>query len=218
MASYQEVVLYSCVFNKRDPIRPIEFNDGFKYILFTDDLTIPSQGWELRSPVWTSSDPVRTSRFHKHHAFELFPDAPYVIWLDMTHWAYASLRPLLTEHDLVLHKHQFRNTARAEATECANINFDTPEVLLTQVAYYAKEGFRDNVGLYASSCMIMRNTDACRQLSELWWEEICHWSRRDQVSLPYCLWRLGLQPGIIPGVDRRGFSPYFKFKSHYINM
>lgn len=216
MAS-QKIVFYSCLVNKRDDIKPIWFQDGFEHVLFTDNTEIvPTLGWDIRPLVWTSPDPTRTSRYHKHHPFDLFPDASYAIWLDMTHWQYASLKPLLSNQNLVLHRHQLRNTARAEAIECASINFDEPNVLLSQIKYYTKEGFPDNIGLYATSCLIMRNTYEYRKLSEMWWEEICRWSKRDQVSLPYCLWKLGITPGIIPGVDRGGFSPYFKFKSHYI--
>lgn len=216
MASYQDIIFYSCLVNNRDNIKPIWKGDGFTHVLFTDNINIsPSLDWEIRPLVWTSADPVRTSRYHKHHPFDFFPEATYAIWLDMTHWQYASLKPLLTHNHLMLHKHGVRKKVKEEVFSLISLNFDTPEILNSQMNYYYKEGFLDNIGLYATSCLIMRNTYEYRKLSEMWWEEICKWSKRDQVSLPYCLWRLGIEPGIISGKDRLGFSPYFKFKSHY---
>jgi len=217
MASHQKIILYSCLVNKRDRIKPIEFDDGFKYVLFTDDLKADAKGWEIRPVVWTSEDPVLTARYHKHHPFVLFPDATYTIWLDMTHWAYQSLIPLLTNFDLMLHKHQERHTICAEADICKFLKFDSPEIIESQITHYKNDGFIDNIGLYSTSCLIRKNTYQCQMLSEMWWEEICKWSKRDQISLPYCLWRLGLTPGVIPGMDRGGFSQYFEMISHHKN-
>lgn len=210
-----EIVLYSCIINGRDKLKPIEVDDGFRYVVFSDTTNLDGTGWEIRRPVWTSPDPWRTARFHKHHPFVLFPRAEYAIWLDMTHWPYQSLQPLLTEADISLHRHTDRDTMAAEAEVCARANLDTPYLLRSQAAYYLRDGFPDKEGLFVTSCLVMRNTQTCRTLSEMWWEEICHWSKRDQVSLPYCLWRLGMRPTLIPGVERGGYSPYFKFVSHY---
>ena len=210
----QEIVLYSCVINHRDDPKPIDIHDGFRHVLFSDDPNIVATGWEVRPPVWTSPDPVRTSRYHKHHPFDLFPKAEYAIWLDMTHWQYESIRPLLTDKHLTMHRHHQRSTAKDEADKCASYNFDKPDILKSQVTHYINEGFPDNVGLYITSCLIMRNTLDYIKFSEMWWEEICRWSKRDQVSLPYCIWRTGITLGVIPGVDRNGHSPYFRIKSH----
>lgn len=214
MASH-EVVLYSCIVNRRDRPKRVEFRDNFRYVLFTDEPDVYAPDWEVRPLAWGHPDPVRVSRYHKHHAFELFPDAEYAIWLDMTHWAKASLTLLLTDRDLTLHRHEARKTAKEEAEICATLGLDDREVLLSQYARYVDEGFPDDLGLFSTSCLVMRNTDSFNRLSAMWWEEISKGSRRDQVSLPYCLWKTGIRPGVIPGVDRGGYSPYFKMISHY---
>ena len=36
------------------------------------------------------------------------------------------------------------------------------------------------------------------ELNELWWSEISAHSRRDQLSLDYVLWRLGIRPAHFP--------------------
>lgn len=215
MVTHKKIVLYSCIINNRDELKQIEFDDGFKKVLFTDNLNLKSRGWEVRPPVWESEDPTRTSRYHKHHPFNLFPNFDYAIWLDMTHWPYKSLKSLLTNNFMSLYKHPKRNTIKEEANICAGLKFDEPFLIQSQIKHYEEEGFNDDFGLYVTSCLIMKNTSEYRSLSSLWWEQISRWSKRDQISLPYCLWKLGLRPNVIPGVERNGFNPYFKFKSHH---
>ena len=214
MDSQENIVFYSCLINNRDDAKPMLFQDGFKRILFTDNPSLSAPDWQIREPVKVFHDPVRTSRYHKLHPFEIFPDAEYAIWLDMTHTPYQSLRPLISNNDLTLHLHCQRTSVSQEVRACQTYKKDSPFILNSQISYYLKEGFPDNIGLYSTSCLIMKNTYKFKLLSELWWNEICHWSKRDQISLPYCLWRLNMKPNIISGLERNGFSPYFKFKSH----
>lgn len=214
MSSQKEIILYSCIINNRDKPKPIKINDGFRYVLFTDNQKLQAPGWEVLPPVWKSPDPVRTSRYHKLHAFDIFPDCKQAIWLDMTHCPYRSIVSLLNGSDLVIQKHPTRSTVKDEAVACCNLKKDIESLIKFQFEHYKKEGFPDNFGLYHTSCLIMKNTYMFRKLSEMWWNEICCWSKRDQISLPYCLWKLNFKPDVIPGFDKKGFNPYFKFHSH----
>lgn len=218
MAAPKNIVLYSCILNNRDRLKEYEYDDGFRKVLFTDDPKIKAPTWEVRPPIVKLKDPVRVSRYHKLHPFELFPDCDYAIWLDMTHYPYKSLLPLITDCFLSVHQHHKRKSVQEESDVCAESKLDDPNIIKSQIRYYIKEGFPDNLGLYATSCLVMKNDKDLKNLLELWWSEISKWSRRDQLSLPYCLWRLNLIPNIIPGIERNGFSPYFKFKSHYQDM
>jgi hypothetical protein len=208
------LVFYSCLVNHRDSIKRIEYREtDARYVVFSNQ-NMYAPGWEVRPLVWTSPDATRTARYHKHHPFELFPECEVAVWLDMTHWAYQSIIPLLKSgEDLLLMKHQERSLVAEEVEACAGL--DVTSVMKSQYDSYKCDGFKDDVGLYSTSCMIRRNTECGKKLSSMWWAEIEKWSKRDQLSLPYCLWKLQITPGIIPGVDRGGFSPYFKFISHY---
>jgi hypothetical protein len=217
MASH-EVILYTCVLANRDRPKRIEFkDDGFRYVLFTDTPDIYAPDWEIRpSVVGSLADPTRISRYHKHHPFELFPQAECAVWLDATHWPYQSLRPLV---DSVSHiasmRHQVRTKVKDEAEECMRHNMDSRRLFLAQMEQYEAEGFPDDLGLYSTSCLVMRKTPEFDKLSSFWWDQICRYSRRDQISLPYASWKTGVVPQVIPGVDRDGYSPFFKMISHY---
>jgi hypothetical protein len=56
--------------------------------------------------------------------------------------------------------------------------------------------------LVTENCIIVRKNDIITQgINELWWQEYSTGSCRDQVSMPYVLWRLGVKPN------------YFRFHS-----
>lgn len=213
MAS-SKVVLYSCIVNRRDRPKVIEFRDDIQYVLFSDEEII-APGWDVRPIVWVNDDPVRTSRYHKHHPFVLFPDAEYTIWLDATHYPYTSILGLLTDNDITLMKHFSRTTVKEEVKAC--VNMDSPEVMQRQYHDYLKEGFLDDMGLYSTTCLVRKNTERTKSFQRMWWENICKYSRRDQLSFPYCLWKAkeNISCGVLPGFCREKSSPFFKMISHY---
>lgn len=209
-----QIVLYSCIVNKRDLPKVIEYKDDIHYVLFTDDPHIKADGWEIKPIVEKFKDPVRTSRFHKHNPFLLFPKCEYTIWLDATHWPYNSLFPLL-KGEISMMKHFSRTTVAQEVKACIEAKMDDSEVMKNQYQNYVNNGFNDDKGLYSTTCIVRKNTENVIEFSKLWWNEICKWSRRDQLSLPYCLWKSKIEIDLIEGFCRSGFSPYFKMISHY---
>jgi len=56
------------------------------------------------------------------------------------------------------------------------------------------------------SCFILRNNDVTRKMGMMWWEQICRFSSRDQISFPYILWRMRkeLDISILPGFIHQG--------------
>jgi hypothetical protein len=61
-----------------------------------------------------------------------------------------------------------------------------------QIATYKKEGFPRHYGLYENSILIRNHHDEpTRRLMEEWWVEYLKYSTRDQLSLPYLIWKLG---------------------------
>jgi hypothetical protein len=37
-----------------------------------------------------------------------------------------------------------------------------------------------------------------KQLGKIWYQQNITWSYQDQVSLPYCLWKTGYKPDVLP--------------------
>jgi hypothetical protein len=77
------------------------------------------------------------------------------------------------------------------------------EPLDEQVNFYKSEGFPENFGLYECgvSARDMTNKDV-QKLGELWHQQNLTWSYQDQVSFPYCLWKTGFTPDVLPQTFR----------------
>jgi len=56
-----------------------------------------------------------------------------------------------------------------------------------------------NNGLYELPVRIQKNNGRTQQLALMWWEQICMFSSRDQISFPFVCSQLGIKPNIIPG-------------------
>lgn len=218
MASPQEVVVYSCITGGRDRIKAVAHRDDFRYVLFTDAEVKDTCGWEVVRV--KPDDPLRTARYHKHNPHLLFPEARYTVWIDGTHWPYASLVPLLDilgENDIAASNHYCRSRVWDEAATCIAGRMDDVAKIEAQVAAYRAEGFPDDLGLYETSYLVRRHTDRLRDLQSLWWGQMLRYSLRDQISLTYCLWKLGLGISTIPGKCRYGRNEFFKMRPHRKN-
>ena len=85
--------------------------------------------------------------------------------------------------------------------------------LRAQVDAYLTEGMPDNM-LWAGGVIARRHDDDGVMvhpnilLGLKWYHECRRWSPQDQISLPYVLWKLGIEPAIIPGNIYE--TPYMK--------
>ena len=69
-----------------------------------------------------------------------------------------------------------------------------------------------NNGLRSGFLIVRRHTPKIAKFNELWWNEVDRGSVRDQLSIDYALWKLGIEPVDIPGDLFRG--PHYERKSH----
>ena len=169
----------------------------------------------IHEPRW---DNRRTARHYKTMPHLYFPDADVWIWLD------ANVRLLIPpseavaqwlKGDLAIFKHPDRDCLFDEARFCAKVGKDDKRTLGKQTVAYSAAGMPARWGLPETRCVIRRNTAKMRALNVDWWSEIENRSLRDQVSIPYVCWRLGVKWGVIPGrAWVHNSSREFWFKKH----
>jgi len=88
--------------------------------------------------------------------------------------------------DLCVFKHPFNKTIRDEINSCKDAGYVNDKQIANIQELYKSAGLSvDTVPVYACT-MIYRNNKA-KEFNRLWWELICTYSYRDQLTFPYAL-------------------------------
>jgi hypothetical protein len=106
------------------------------------------------------------------------------------------------DSDILLFNHSFRDCVYDEGKACIDNNKDNASNIRGQLIHYKTLEYPAHNGLYNTACMVRKHTPELKGLSTLWWEEIDRFSHRDQISLPYVLWKTGIPFSVIPD-DKR---------------
>jgi hypothetical protein len=100
--------------------------------------------------------------------------------------------------DFYIMQHPERLNVLAEVNFCAKKDKGTPEIMNKQMQDYIADGFPDDAGLCASGIMIRRDTPKVRKLMSKWFSEVKKYSKRDQISFNYVLWKHPISVNYIP--------------------
>jgi hypothetical protein len=82
---------------------------------------------------------------------------------------------------------------------------DSDEMVNSQLNFYRKKNYPQNYGMVQSGIIARNHNDKrCIAISNLWWNEVREFSKRDQLSFNYCIWKKNvtidiLNPNIIVG-------------------
>ena len=183
--------IYTCLTGNYDNLKePKIVTEGWDYICFTDNSKVTSNVYKI---VYINErlHPVKLARKYKILAPDIYKSDVF-IWHDANMQINCNLDELekiLGNNDFMLAVHPERNCLYEEALKCIELKKDSKEILSKQIIRYHNLKMPYHWGLYATGVMIRRRFD--RRTIKLyidWWEEVKKYSRRDQVSLPFCLW------------------------------
>jgi len=199
-------VRYTVIFGGYDTLRPTKWS-GF---CISDGIEVV-EGWTL---IWDLQllttfmiGPHRRSRLGKILPLRYFAEVKLTL-PEFTLYHDGNVELLvppeqfldfLGDCDIAAFRHPQRECVYDEAAKCIECLADEPSVIQTQVDKYRSEGYPESRGLFVGGVLVRRDTPQIRELSELWWQELQQHSCRDQLSLNYALWKLGIECATIPG-------------------
>ena len=205
-------VIYTCVTGGYDNLsQPQCIFDGFDYICFSDDFKEKKVGvWEIRPIPFECKDKTRHSRFVKLNPHLVLPEYDYSLWMD------SNLCILTDELCHTINSFIERNVLMAsvvhpefdciydDAEKCIIGGRDTYWAIRRQVKFLQSQHYPCHNGLYENNLIFRKHNDALiRKISEEWWTLYMQYSKRDQLSLCYVLWKNGFTPDfLLP----KGFS------------
>lgn len=193
------IVVYTCLTGGYDELLPPRnVEDGIDYVCFTDRRPTKSSAWRLEPLPWKSGGHAAINRYAKMHPHVVLPEYDFSIYVDANIEILGGLRELvdnaMSVADIALYQHPYRDCSFAEAQECAAIGHDWLWRIKAQMESYRRQGYPEAAGLFEATVLIRAHHKAsiCALMAD-WWTEYVRGVRRDQISLPFLLWKHGVQ-------------------------
>lgn len=220
-----KLVVYTVVSGKYDEINePIYRDSNIDYYIFTDQ-TIPNDSaWKIinfKDIHLENMSPLEQARYVKTHPHEFFKDYDYSMFIDGNIKLTCDVKPLFyslkdSNNIMGIHHHQCRDCAYVEARVIYAQGRAKLKDIYYQMQYYKKAGFPKKYGLFETNVLIRQhNNPKCIKIMEEWWEQIRKFTKRDQLSFTYSLWKNNMTSDDIFSLGNNSRNnPYFIVSIH----
>lgn len=209
-------VIYTVITGGKDTLSEDINTRGAIAVCFTDDPTLKSEKWEIRTIPSLYKDVRRDSRTVKMLPHIFFPEAKHSLYLDANIICKVPIQRLIDEWlqdaDISVFQHHTRDCLFDEAQECIRLGLDDKEVIEQHVARYAD--FPKHKGLYQCGVILRRHTPKIKRLNEAWFAQYMTGCKRDQVSFPYAIETEGVAINTIHSFAH--LHQYFEYFNHKI--
>lgn len=185
-------IIYSAITGNYDMPLVRNIPEGWDYKLFSNSRDIPNAIFVENHGL---SD-VKLAREIKINPWKYF-DFDISVWVDANSTFNTKILKYI-DKDFSMPIHPDRRCVYDEAAAVIRLKKDTPGVVQQVVNRYLAEGMPQNQGLYSTHGIIRKNTKEVREFCEKWWREVEQNSCRDQLSLPYLLWKSPIPITSIP--------------------
>lgn len=180
-----------------DILQPLVIDERFDYILFSNEIREKNIGvWQIRPISYYNNDNTRICRYVKTHPEEFVPRYEASVWMDsniqiLTPYIYDRVEELNNEGVLFSSMwHPVRRDIYEEAFAVVNMMLEHENVVVDWCHRLRKENFPPQSGLCETD-VLFRKQNGCltSETDVLWWQCIERYSRRDQLSFTYALWK-----------------------------
>ena len=220
------IVVYTCITGKYDKlVSPLLKFDNIDYIAFTDNQDEDNKDWiihDIPENIKKLKNNILINRYIKFNSNELFKGKyDYSIYIDGNIKVISDLTPLVyavnPKTGMALHKHRFRNCIYNEVEVCRLIKKGNYEKMKKQINKYKEEGFPKAFGLYECNVIVCDlNNINSEKITTSWWKDFLNSeSYRDQISLPYVVWKNGLKFDDIGNLGNNVYkNPKIRMEEH----
>lgn len=217
----KQFAIYTALIGGYDRIlQPKVIDNRFDYYLFTDDSKETQIGvWKVRHVEYSNIDKTRIARWVKTHPKKLLSDYKATLWIDAnlqitSQFLYDRVVELnKTGIQFASVEHPYRRCIYDEAYNVYGL--DNEQTIFDWCQYLRKVNYPRANGLYETNVLYRKNDNDIHKVDELWWNIICSYSRRDQLSLNYVLWKLPVkQELILPRGEHVDNSQHIRKNAH----
>lgn len=187
----RSVVIYTVISNDYDNIKPVVLK-SIPHYLFTDNPNINAPGWNVIEIEKTEDQ--RLQRKIKILGHPVLDKYDVTVYVDGTMTIKNTMLNLLRtfKKGMIIGKHESRNCVYAEGLAVKEAKKAPTEVVNKQIADYYENDFPINFGMWSAGLLI--RDKSTKEMCEIWYSKLEQHSHRDQLSLPWALWKTGIKP------------------------
>lgn len=201
--SNKKFIVYTSVFGDYDiPQEPLVIPDNCEYI-FVGTIELPNDTiWkkydlQLIEDAIAKLDDAGKNRYCKMFPHILFPECDISIYVDGNIKIITDLTEMINverPYGLAFHYHQLRNCVYNEAKACTLLKKADKTTIHKYIIRLKKEKFPSNYGLLECNVIVRDHDNSeMQEIMALWWKEYSSFVKRDQLSLPYILWKMKVE-------------------------
>ncbi len=221
-----KVVVYTCIWGKYDNVlEPYFINDEIDYCIITDqDIPANSKWKKIELPKnidFSIMTPIEINRFCKMLPHKLFSDYDYSIYIDGNIRIVCDLFPIIADMgDKTIGIHDYQVDCIYNMKNAIIAGKKAPRSLVNkQIKKYKKDGFPKHFGAFECNVLVRKHNDnTCKKIMDDWWDEFNSTSsKRDQLSLPYVIWKNGHDSSIVFSLGNSVFlNPRFQVTGKHL--
>ena len=196
----KKICVYTCITGDYDNLHEItNMEKGVDYICFTNNKKIKSNTWKI---VY-----IKNGNLDNHHLSRkikmlghpiIFKNYDISVWMDASIVWQKSIKSFVAKYlknaPFAAFKHSQRKTIQEEAIACLRSQKDSKDNILRTLSFLKSENFPDNNGLFEMTVFIKKHNDpSVIKTMEIWFDTNQKYSKRDQLSFMYSVWKTGLK-------------------------
>jgi len=217
-------VVYTSLVGKYDSLKnPGYIMENWDYICFSNDLKKEKNSiWRIEPIPYKHWDNLILSRYVKIVPHRVLNEYDYSLWIDANieiqdDFVFKRLNELIEQQFILsLIPHPHRDCIYKEAQICIENGLDRKKIIEKQVAFLKDEKYPENNGLFENGLIFRRHNDPkISSLGEEWWNLYLKYSKRDQLSLSYLIWKnkIHCEPFTSKGLSVRNI-PSIRYPLH----
>ncbi len=205
MKELKKKVIYTCLTANYDKLFDHKYiNQEWDYVCFTDNEDLKKNefsSWQIKPLCFDELDDVRNQRWHKMHPHILFPEYEESLYLDtnidiLDKSIFEDIEKVKEQGARIsLGPHFERSNLYDEMKVCEVLGKDDSKIIKKQEELIRESGFTGEYGVFFENNIIYRNHNDLEAIKAMedWWWWVENYSRRDQLSLIYVLWKNKMQ-------------------------
>ena len=200
----KKICVYTCITGNYDNLQDVEIEDKkVDFICFTNNKNIKSDTWKVIYVEDESLNNHQLSRKIKMLGTDYINENYDIsVWQDASAIWQKKPSDFVKEYfngDFSACIHNERNSVFDEAKEVIRLRRDDIKVVQKHINFLKKEKFPDNLGLLEMTVFIKKHNDpVVKETMRIWFETYLKYSKRDQLSFMYAVWKTGLKLNPIP--------------------